>query len=92
MSAVTTAGNNALACPVPIQATPDGYVRVTVRGKVVDVGDGDKLADCFFSRDNGATALAFTDVRAGDLLYWNSLVSFALELGDLIEFDYIEKE
>lgn len=92
MAASVTVADFNLACATPMAATPalDGYVQVLVNGCGVEVGDGAKTKDCYFSADGGATARAIVDITAGDMLYWvGSVVGYQLAANDAIDFDYM---
>lgn len=81
-----------LATAIPMAATPigDGLVAVLVNGAVVTVGDGDKLAACYFSADEGATAKTIANVAVGDKLFWvPSVAGYPLLSSFLIGFLYI---
>ena len=56
----------------------NGYVKVEVNGVGYTVGDGVTTKDCYFSRDDGATAESIADVVVGDTLFWN---------GDFVSFE-----
>jgi hypothetical protein len=83
-----TVGDNA-STALPISALPVGYVGVSVGGIAASVGDGDKLHDCYFSGDGGATARAQGAIQVGDVLYWNGVIAtFNLSVTDRIDFFY----
>jgi len=71
-----------------ITATPIGDVRVAVNGIMVDLGDGVKTKDCYFSADAGSTAKALSAIASGDTLFWNGLSVYALDTTDLVDFIY----
>lgn len=76
---------------ITITYTPfsDSNVQVTVNGLGVNVGDGIKTKDCYFSGDSGTTARAIADIEAGDGLYWNgSIAGYELEDTDLVDIIY----
>lgn len=89
MVASNTVADGDLATVTAIIATPanDGYVKVTVNGTGVVVGDGVKTEDCYFSNDGGTTARAIADIQSGNLLYWNGTVAgYELDPSDRIDF------
>lgn len=64
-------------------------IDVFLLGLLQSVGDGSKNKDFYFSRDNGATAQPFTDVKKNDKLFFNSIVAgFVLMPDDLISINY----
>lgn len=87
-SAVT--GDNT-SSGLTISATPsaDSLVIVRVNGVGVELGDGVKTKDCYFSGDSGTTARAISAITLGDTLYWNGASVYALEVSDLIDFIYV---
>lgn len=87
-SAVT--GDNT-SSGLTISATPsaDSLVLVRVNGVGVELGDGVKTKDCYFSGDSGTTARAISAITLGDTLYWNGASVYALEVSDLIDFIYV---
>lgn len=87
MTAENAAVDGSLACLIPIAYTPRGYIQVLAGGGGQWLGG--LLADCYFSRDGGVTAVALTDVRAGDFLYWNpTIAGFALTNAMFLDFNY----
>lgn len=92
MAANNTNADGQVACNTGIATTPinGGYVGVYVNGRLVNVGDGVKTSDAYFSGDGGTTARPLNGVQAGDLLYWNGSISgFQLTTTDSISFLYI---
>ena len=70
----------------------DSYVTVEVNGISVEVGDGLKDKDAYFSGDNGVTATTIEEIRLGDELFWNgNIAGFDLETGDEINLIYEAK-
>jgi hypothetical protein len=93
MQALTTTRDYMLACAQPILAAPaaDGYVRVSVNGQGVELGDGTRDADCYFSGESdGATPRPISEIQAGDSLWWvGTIAGFELAAAtDVISFDY----
>ena len=88
-SAATSGDGSTTA--VTIVATPagDGYVQVLLNGIQVELGDGVKTKDCYFSADGGTTAKAISAIVATDVLYWNGVVvEFDLAITDYLDFNY----
>jgi hypothetical protein len=93
MPARTTSADGQRACDIALATSPvtGSYVGVRVNGiDVPDIGDGSKVAACYFSGDAGATARAWVDIDIGDVLYWNgSIAGYQLDSTvDLIDFIY----
>ena len=91
MAASVTANDGDLACATSIAGTPanSSSVQVSVNGVIVNVGNGVKTTDCYFSGDAGATARASNAVLAGDKLYWvGSVAGYQLAATDLVTFTY----
>lgn len=94
MAASVTAADFALACATAITSTPasDGYVQVAINGVLVEVGDGVRTKDCYFSSvaSGGAAARAIADIAATDSLYWvGSVVGYELAASDKVDFFYM---
>lgn len=65
------------------------YVRVALNGIGVELGNGVKTKDCYFTGDAGTTARAISAIVATDELYWNAVVSGVnLSTSDEIDLDY----
>jgi hypothetical protein len=87
---IATSGDNA-PTGVAITYSPyyDSYVMVEVNGISAEVGDGVKTKACYFSGNNGLTAVAIEEIRSGDQLIWNGQISgYDLEIGDQINLIY----
>lgn len=84
---LNTSGNEANSGITLIQK-PFAETRIDlfVNGERVNIGNGIKGYDAYFSRDNGNTALNFSSLEAGDTLYWNGNVS---HIGDLEDDDRV---
>ena len=67
----------------------DSYVTVEINGISVELGNGTKNADAYFSGDGGLTAATIEDIRAGDELIWNGIVAgYELTTEDEINLIY----
>jgi len=65
------------------------YINVEVNGITVEVGDGNRDKDSYFSNDGGDTASNIENILAGYILYWNGDISgYNLEIGDEINLTY----
>jgi len=88
-SVTSSDGDAATASTVTNTPFGDGYLKVEVNGIGVEVGDGVKTKDCYFSADSGTTAKAIASIAAGDTLHWNGTVAgFELKASDAIDFFY----
>lgn len=91
MAASVTTSDFDAACSTTVATTPsgDGYVRVLINGVGVELGNGVKTKDCYFSADGGTTARSIANIAAGDTLYWvGSVAGFQLATIDRVDFDY----
>lgn len=87
---VSTSGNGSQT-GVNITYSPyyDSYVTVEVNGISVELGDGTKDKDVYFSSNAGLTATRIEEIRAGDELIWNGEVAgYELTLEDEINLIY----
>ena len=85
-----TSGNNSTT-GITLSNTPSQYSRVQlfVNGQLQKIGDGTfSNVDCYFSNDGGLSALSFTSLVSGNVLYWNG-VSAGFELDATDEIDII---
>ena len=75
---------------ITISATPldDSAVLVLVNGVGIELGDGVKTTEAYFSSDSGTTARALADIASGDELIWNGSTHYTLETDDIIEIRY----
>lgn len=82
--------SNNSATGLTITSTPagDSLVMVLVNGIKVELGDGSKTSDCYFSGDSGSTARSIADIASGDELYWNGVIAYTLETSDVVDFIY----
>lgn len=91
MTASVTASDGDVACATTLVAAParSGYIGVFINGVPVTVGNAVKTKSCYFSADGGTTAKGFTNLAAGDTLYWNgSIAGYQLAITDRIDFFY----
>ena len=88
-SVTTSDGDQALVDTISLTPSSDSYVKVSVNGALISVGNGVKTEDCYFSGDSGTTARDLTDIEAGDTLHWNgSIIGYQLSADDKISFYY----
>lgn len=88
VASVTTADGQ-LATTTTLAKTPIGTISININGVSIEIGNGVKTKDCYFSSDSGATAKAFTAIAAGDSLYWNgSIAAYQLAATDKVNFIY----
>ena len=98
MTARVTSSDGDLATDTPIVGTPlqstptiGSYIGVKINGLQVELGDGVKTKDCYFSGDSGTTARAIEDVQVSDSLFWNgSIAGYELTINMEIDFLYYE--
>ena len=66
-----------------LEPSGNGHILVHVNGILVEVGDGVKTKDCYFTDDAGTSARAFNAIVATDELYWNAVIAgYQLDPGD----------
>jgi hypothetical protein len=73
-----------------LSATPTagGFVQVLVNGVVIELGNGVKTKDGYFSADSGSTAKAHSAFASGDKFFWNGSSVFTLDTTDRVDFLY----
>lgn len=92
MAAVATTNDGDVACNTGIASTPpqDSFVLVFINGVMIEVGDGVKTKEAYFSGNSGTTARALIDITSGDKLYWNgSIAGYQLAATDRVDFGYV---
>lgn len=90
LNPVATSGDEA-ATGITISYSPyyDSYVAIEVNGISIELGDGVKDKDAYFSGNNGLTAAKIEEIRAGDQLIWNGgSAGYDLEAGDEVNLIY----
>ena len=86
-SAATTAANQTTG--VTLAGAPEGLVSVFLNGTRMELGDGVKTKDFYFSSDAGTTAKALSNVRKGDTLFWTKYrETYNLSTSDKISLSY----
>jgi len=86
----TTSGNSSQT-GINITYSPyyDSYVTVEVNGLSVELGDGTKDKDVYFSSNAGLSAVSIEEIRAGDELIWNGeIAGYELTTEDEINLIY----
>ena len=73
-----------------LSATPTagGFVQVLINGVMIELGDGVKTKDGYFSADAGSTAKAHNALASGDAFFWNGSSVFTLDTTDRVDFLY----
>ena len=73
-----------------LSATPTagGFVQVLINGVMIELGDGVKTKDGYFSADDGSTARAHSALASGDKFFWNGSSVFTLDTTDRVDFLY----
>jgi len=71
-----------------LAATPPagGFVQVLINGVMIELGDGVKNKDGYFSPDNLSPARAHNALASGDKFFWNGASVFTLETTDRVDF------
>ena len=86
---VTEADGDSTGLSITFTPFLDSYVNIKVNGMEVNLCDGDKLSECYFSNDGGVTARLIANIEANDTLYWNgSIAGFELDETDDIDIAY----
>jgi len=95
MSALNTTTTNRLACITPLLSgnSTNSGVLITINGLQAVLGN-DEACECYFSDDGGRTKKVLTNIKMGDLLYWNYFNSkpvsgYDLGTVDKITFTYL---
>lgn len=73
-----------------LSATPTagGFVQVLINGIMIELGNGVKNKDGYFSADAGSTAKAHNALASGDAFFWNGSSVFTLDTSDRVDFLY----
>lgn len=73
-----------------LSATPTagGFVQVLINGIMIELGNGVKNKDGYFSGDDGSTARAHSALASGDKFFWNGSSVFTLDTTDRVDFLY----
>ena len=67
----------------------DSSVSIKINGMEVNLSNGNKLKECYFSRDGGTSSILIQDIVAGDTLYWNgSIAGYQLDGTDDLDISY----
>lgn len=90
-TSILTSGNNSLT-GITLSNTPsqNSRIQIFVNGQLQKIGNGTfSSVDCYFSNDGGLSALLFTSIVSGNILYWNgSSAGFDLDTSDEIDIIY----
>ena len=88
-SLVTSSDGDSTGIAITYTPFSDSVVTIKINGMEINLGDGVKTEDCYFSNDGGATARAIANIEAGDILYWNgSVAGYQLDETDDIDISY----
>ena len=73
-----------------LSATPTagGFVQVLINGVMIELGNGVKNKEGYFSDDAGSTAKAHNALASGDAFFWNGSSVFTLDTTDRVDFIY----
>lgn len=87
-ASAATSGTNATT-GITLAGAPEGLVSVFLDGLRMELGDGVKTKDFYFSSDTGTTAKALANVRKGDTLYWTKYrETYNLSTANKISLNY----
>lgn len=91
MVALATGADYALATNVALAAKPanGSYVRGFCNRLGIDVGNGTRTCDLYFSSDGGATAKSFATLIGNEAIYWVQSNSYPLAVTDVLDLDYV---
>lgn len=88
-SLVTSSDGDSTGIAITYTPFSDSVVTIKINGMEINLGDGVKTEDCYFSNDGGATARAIANIEAGDILHWNgSVAGYQLDETDDIDISY----
>lgn len=76
---------------ITITYTPfsDSSVTIKVNGMEINLSNGNKNEDAYFSADGGTTSRLIADITAGDTLYWNGTnAGYQLDGTDDLDISY----
>ena len=86
---VTSGDNSPTGINITYNPYYDSYVTVEINGLSVELGDGVKDKDVYFSSNNGLSAVRIEEIRSGDELIWNGIVTgYELTLDDEVNLIY----
>lgn len=71
----TSGDNSPTGINITYNPYSDSYIIVEVNGISVELGDGTKDKDVYFSANGGSSAIEIKEIRSGDELIWNGLVT-----------------
>jgi hypothetical protein len=89
MAGLVTTADFQPACATALASTPagDGYAGASVNGLMVEIGDGVRTKEAYWSDDGGLTAKTLANVASGDQLFWvQTVAGYPLAVTDRIDF------
>jgi hypothetical protein len=85
----TSGDNSPTGINITYNPYSDSYIIVEVNGISVELGNGTKDKDVYFSANGGSSAIEIKEIRSGDELIWNGLVTgYDLTTDDEINLIY----
>lgn len=88
VASAVSADNTDTGLTLSATPTAGGFVQVLINGIMIELGNGVKTKDGYFSGDNGSTARAHSAVASGDKFFWNGSSVFTLDTTDRVDFLY----
>lgn len=88
VASAVSADNTDTGLSLSATPTAGGFVQVLINGVMIELGDGVKTKDGYFSADAGSTAKAHNALASGDAFFWNGSSVFTLDTTDRVDFLY----
>lgn len=88
VASAVSADNTDTGLTLSATPTAGGFVQVLINGIMIELGNGVKTKDGYFSGDNGSTARAHSAFASGDKFFWNGSSVFTLDTTDRVDFLY----
>jgi hypothetical protein len=88
VASAVSADNTDTGLSLSATPTAGGFVQVLINGVMIELGDGVKTKDGYFSADAGSTAKAHNALASGDAFFWNGSSVFTLDTTDRVDFIY----
>jgi hypothetical protein len=72
-----------------LPSTPSYFIDIIIDGFPMQIGNGSRAKEVYFSNDNGSTARNLRDIQIGDRLYINPvIIGTPVETTDIIRIKY----
>lgn len=88
VASAVSADNTDTGLTLSATPTAGGFVQVLINGIMIELGNGVKTKDGYFSADAGSTAKAHNALASGDAFFWNGSSVFTLDTTDRVDFLY----